>query len=77
MFMFFKKVLLLWTLFIIYSMIAGGGGTIREMKADGGGVIQSIIDVVATQADSVKKDADDFIKRWKSWMKDKNNAQNI
>lgn len=57
MFNYFKKLLIIWAVFILLGSIAGGG-LLRSFGDKAGGVAQKVIEVLAAKADDLKNDAD-------------------
>lgn len=64
----FLKILVAgWILFIVLSVIGGGGDQFRSIHDKTNGVTQKIADFISDKADGLKEDADNLKNRIKDW----------
>lgn len=72
MFKVFKKVLVLWMLFVMVAVVGGGGDQLRSLQGDAGWLTGKLLDVLAAKADSLKYEMDSLKERFEKWSgKDK------
>ncbi len=62
---FFKRLLLMWILFISIAIAGGGGEPIRFLGEKAGGISQTVAGILAAKADDLKADADSIVEKIK------------
>lgn len=77
MFKILKRIIIVWMLFIVISVIGGGGDQFRWFFDKTGLVSQKVTDWIASKADSLKEEADAVKELVRGWTASKKKiAQN-
>ncbi len=75
---FFKRLLLMWLLFILIAIAGGGGQQFRLFGAKAGGISEIVVGILAAKADDVKEDADSAVEKMKELINGKKDvAKNL
>jgi len=75
---FFKRLLLVWVLFILIAIAGGGGKQFRLFGAKAGAISEIVVGILAAKADDVKEDADSVVDKIKELINEKKDvAKNL
>jgi hypothetical protein len=53
-----KYLILIWSLFVLYSVVSDGGAPIRQAESDAQTILSSTMNAFANQADKIRDQAD-------------------
>jgi len=68
---FFKRLFLIWVLFISIAVAGGGGEQFRLFGEKAGGISKTVVGILAAKADDLKADADSVVEKIKGLISGK------
>ena len=68
---FFKRLLLIWILFISIAVVGGGGELFRSIGEKAGGILKTPSGILAAKADDLKEEADSIVEKIKEMINGK------
>lgn len=68
---FFKRLLLIWILFISIAIAGGGGEPFRLLGEEAGGMSKTVAGILAAKADALKAEADSIVEKIKELINGK------